>query len=1011
MAAKRAKSLPRTRRRSPRGNPRSSTRPTLGASSFQRLRRLTPHPESRVLKDGIEAFQTAMRDAAALNNKSAAVRGAGSLFSTALWGALFLAALASPSPAETVVFRGGRVEKNVKVIARKPGGIIDILVNNQVVSLSSDRYILATNQDVLSLRDGRFLEGKAVSENSFEVVWESPAGRETFALSKIKEIIRADESASGGGDDEDRNWGDLPSAEAALDSENPIEALKLLRDYASDPNTNMDRAPALTKRALDMVLAQIREFIRRGILSEAQSISDEVSLVIGDLRMDRAVEGDQRAFLSYVSNFNRQHAQVYLDAADAILRREDVGRYSLAWDLFLASHKIRPSFEAYTGPAELLIRQNRIQPPNPNSPNEPHPANLLLEARRLARQDHPSNWQSRWSRAWGELNSKERQQRLPMSIDPEAERPAPTPAPEPTPGIVVTDAMLQPAPMPAPAPVAPGWQGQVQTYYRSYVAPIWNGIDDWARRQFAASGQVVLGIAAAIALFNWGLALLIINARIQRMDFLAQRWKPYVKAVGLPALALYGVKTFANRKKAPKGAKCPHCSKVVENIDLYRDYKFDECPHCRKTIDPLYTLEDYIQHLLATLQRMSAEQSAGLAPGAPAGGMTMNPAERDAMQNLIRAIVTLGIRRRASDVHIEPEVEGAKVRMRIDGVLYDMLSIPPAIMRALVSAIKVMATMDIAEKRIPQDGKISLWIDGVDVDIRVNTAPHQVGERVAMRLLDSRAIKVDSTKLGMEGRNLEMFEQIIRRPAGVVYLTGPTGSGKTTTLYVALNTINDGRKNIVTIEDPIEYQLKGINQMQVNPAQGFTFASGLRSILRGDPDVIMIGEVRDKETADIGVDAASTGHLVFTTLHTIDAASVVARLFDLGVEPRRVSASLLAAIAQRLARVNCPVCKKPYHTTPAELKQLGMKDEDIAKTTFYKGFGCEKCQGTGFQGRVGLFEMFIPDEGIREMIESGGSPSVVREMARKRGMTTLREEGIQLVMQGTTTVEEVLRAT
>jgi type II secretory ATPase GspE/PulE/Tfp pilus assembly ATPase PilB-like protein len=270
---------------------------------------------------------------------------------------------------------------------------------------------------------------------------------------------------------------------------------------------------------------------------------------------------------------------------------------------------------------------------------------------------------------------------------------------------------------------------------------------------------------------------------------------------------------------------------------------------------------------------------------------------------------------------------------------------------------------------------------------------------------------VDSNRLGLEGAQLDLFETLIRRPSGVIYLTGPTGSGKTTTLYVALNTLNTGEKNIITIEDPIEYQLKGISQMQVNDSAGFSFAKGLRSILRSDPDIIMVGEIRDKETADIAIDAASTGHLVFTTVHTIDAPTVLTRLLDLGVEPRRAASSMLAAIAQRLIRVNCPACKKPYTPAPALLDQLGLIASDREDITFMKGTGCEACQQTGFQGRLGLFEVLAPDEALREMMESGSPINAIRDMARRKGMRTLREEGIERIRQGLTTVEEVLRCT
>jgi type II secretory ATPase GspE/PulE/Tfp pilus assembly ATPase PilB-like protein len=341
-------------------------------------------------------------------------------------------------------------------------------------------------------------------------------------------------------------------------------------------------------------------------------------------------------------------------------------------------------------------------------------------------------------------------------------------------------------------------------------------------------------------------------------------------------------------------------------------------------------------------------------------------------------------------------------------MLHDLTILPKSLANSVVSAVKVMSNLNITERRAPQDGKTNLWVDKADVDIRVVSSPAATGEKVSMRLLDSRMIFVDSTKLGVEGENLERFERAIRKPHGLILMTGPAGSGKTTTIYVALNTINTGEKNIITIEDPIEYQIKGINQMQVNPAANFTFATGLRSILRQDPDVILVGEIRDKETAEVAVEAAVTGHLIFTTLHTIDTASAFTRLLDLGAEASRFAAAIVAVIAQRLLRLNCTECKKAYKPKKEILEQLGFPPTS-KDFTFMHGTGCESCFHTGFRGRVGIFEIFVPDESMKEILETNVTSSVIRELARKKGMRTLREEGIKKVVQGQTTPEEVLR--
>ena len=378
------------------------------------------------------------------------------------------------------------------------------------------------------------------------------------------------------------------------------------------------------------------------------------------------------------------------------------------------------------------------------------------------------------------------------------------------------------------------------------------------------------------------------------------------------------------------------------------------------------------------------------------------------MQKLVRAILTLAVRRRASDLHLDTEADGALLRARIDGMMYEMLVMAKPVGIAFISALKIMANLDITERRVPQDGKASLWVDKNDLDLRINTSPASLGEKVSIRILNQKQIQVDPTKLGMDGDHLERFQRAIHRPHGLIIVTGPSGSGKSTTLYVALNEINTGEQNIVTIEDPIEYQLKGISQMQVNPAANFTFATGLRSILRQDPDVIMVGEIRDKETAVIAVEAAMTGHLVFTTLHTNDAPTAFGRLADMNVETRRLAESVICLLGQRLVRTICPDCRKPYKPKKADIELLHLADTEV---TYVHGTGCDSCMNTGYQGRIGIFEFLIPDDAIREVLETRATVSVLRELARKAGYRPMREEGIIRIVQGSTTVEEVIRVT
>jgi type II secretory ATPase GspE/PulE/Tfp pilus assembly ATPase PilB-like protein len=537
----------------------------------------------------------------------------------------------------------------------------------------------------------------------------------------------------------------------------------------------------------------------------------------------------------------------------------------------------------------------------------------------------------------------------------------------------------------------------------------------WKNQKYKEAGQLLwnrvgqtrilptLALVAAFIVVFWIIPVAIIRWRSRRVDLIAGKMLVWVKFTGLIGLLVYVILSifhFIFKKRAPREL-CPYCKKRIDTIEVYKDYNFRICPHCHENIVPVYSLESYILHLVENVQS-TMNQRAGYS-------FSKNIIEKDAMLKLIRGIITLAFRKRASDVHIEPENEGLKIRSRIDGMLYEILSLPKQIADPIVSAIKVMANMDISEKRVPQDGRISLWIDKRDLDLRISTSPVSNGEKASIRLLDPRDIQSDSTRLGLDGENLEKFERIIRKPYGLILVTGPSGSGKSTTLYVALHTLNTGDKNIVTIEDPVEYKLEGISQQQVHVEANFTFATGLRSILRQDPDVIMVGEIRDKETADIAIDAATTGHMVLTTLHTTDAPTAFGRLTDLGISIRRYAPILLAIVAQRLIRLNCPECKKPYKPDKSCLDMLELDEK--TQIVYKKGPGCQNCNNTGFYGRTGIFEILMPDDETKTLLESNPAVSVIRELARNKGMRTLREEGILKISMGLTTVEEVLRVT
>ncbi|MEW6410511.1 MAG: type II secretion system ATPase GspE [Nitrospirota bacterium] len=384
-------------------------------------------------------------------------------------------------------------------------------------------------------------------------------------------------------------------------------------------------------------------------------------------------------------------------------------------------------------------------------------------------------------------------------------------------------------------------------------------------------------------------------------------------------------------------------------------------------------------------------------------------AEDTPVVKLVNLIITQAAKENASDIHIELEEDSLRVRYRVDGVLHEAMSPPKEFHAGLVSRIKIMADLDIAEKRIPQDGRFPINTGRKEFDVRVSTLPTVFGEKVVMRLLEKTGGIKSLDELGFLPDTLSVFEKMIRRPYGFILVTGPTGSGKTTTLYSALSEINSMEKNIVTVEDPVEYEIKLINQVQINPKAGLTFASGLRSILRQDPDIMLVGEVRDSETANIAIHAALTGHLVFSTLHTNDSAGAVARLIDMGIEPFLISSSLLCVLSQRLIRRVCSSCRELYEPQPELLKQLGL--ENKVGVIFFNAKGCAECRDTGYSGRVGLYELLIITEAIRDLIVKKSSASVIKAEAVKKGFRTMREDGILKAMKGITTVEEVLRAT
>ena len=378
---------------------------------------------------------------------------------------------------------------------------------------------------------------------------------------------------------------------------------------------------------------------------------------------------------------------------------------------------------------------------------------------------------------------------------------------------------------------------------------------------------------------------------------------------------------------------------------------------------------------------------------------------------MVNAILTQGVQERASDIHVEPFEKHLDVRYRIDGILHKRMSPPRMIHAGLVSRIKIMANLNIAENRLPQDGRIKIKLQGKEVDIRVSTIPSQYGERVVMRLLNKSDVRYSLDTMGFTPEIRAGIQSQIEEPNGIILVTGPTGSGKSTTLYAFLTDLNKEDVNILTAEDPVEYEMDGIAQVQVHDKIGLSFASALRSFLRQDPDIIMVGEIRDQDTARIAIQAALTGHMVFSTLHTNDAPSAVTRLVDMGIEPYLITSTVRAVVAQRLVRKICPKCKTPYKPTPGEIAELGLKPSEAKSFKIYKGKGCESCVQTGYQGRMGIYELMIVDNDVQRAVLQGGDAEQVRQVALKNKMVSLLDYGKIKVQEGVTTIEEILRVT
>lgn len=531
--------------------------------------------------------------------------------------------------------------------------------------------------------------------------------------------------------------------------------------------------------------------------------------------------------------------------------------------------------------------------------------------------------------------------------------------------------------------------GEVMEYYKK---------QDWANFSRALGWRV--GGLAGFIFFYWVVPVNYYAKRMRKQrgfeDVSRMRW---VKLGGLLTVLVFYVSEFFQRTEQ---RLCPSCGTDLSNPKAFGDLQFEVCPFCGHKIKPLYTLEAYIEALAKTMDSVHGSDVASAS--------VASEDQRSTMLALISSIITLATRQRASDIHLERDPLRCLARFRIDGILHESLRFPANLHNYIVTSVKTMADMDVSERRLPQDGHFHHTVDGVSVHVRVSTIPTNLGEKMVLRLLDPRQAVLATEKLGFSSEGLEQFQRALRSSSGLILTTGPTGSGKTTLLYAALSAVNDGRRSIFTIEDPIEFQLPGINQVQNNEATGLTFATALRSIMRQDPDIIMVGEIRDAETAQIAVRAAQTGHLVFSTLHTMDAAAAFGRLVDIGIDPRAVASAVLCIVAQRLVRTICPECAQDVEVTSDDLARLGLRSLPPGARV-RAGAGCDNCVGSGYVGRTGIYEVLIPTRRIRELMDRNASVHEIRDAAVAAGMSTLRREAVLKVVQGITTIDEIVRVT
>ncbi|MCB2155855.1 GspE/PulE family protein [bacterium] len=839
--------------------------------------------------------------------------------------------------------------------------------------------------DRIVLKNGNVLEGKIISMDGAEVVIETGGLRQTIFTDQISEVTReADEDIG-------------PGEHYATEARQILEA--------GDPY-------GAWQKLVEMVKAEPAAWSRNAILVRRveKGLFDATATALDRNRYQQAL-----MFLDALGGDATGKLWESTTTAPVETRREQLRKY-----YGLAYYRLGKENRTNNNrvDAQRFLRQalQFLQPGDPAYADAQYQYGSTLkdeaaEVYRAGQVERSREIVEEAMRAFGEARSNavgdmalvqsasEELERLRDNVLPQLQRALMTPTPTPVP----TATPVTPTPTPTPEPKFV--ESILGTQAREKMRLALNKVLPQSMDSGKALDWIVIAVLFIIGF--WIVPGVILRFPAKKGGFYAEKWKKRVLFMGPFALIACLLDKMLHRPRARKGADkpCPGCGFDLADIYAYEDLDFTRCPNCRTEVEPIHSLVEYITRISNSLLIDAKQVERG-------AQMMTSLVEKETMQRLIRAVLTLGVRRRSSDLHIEPSSKGVPIRQRVDGIMTEMVILPGELAPAIVSALKIMGEMDITEKRRPQDGGFNIWIDGNEIDIRLTSIPASGYERMSLRMLDRRTIEMGPKKLGMVAGVRRMFEQAIHEPHGLILVTGPTGSGKSTTLYVALQELLTGDKNIVSIEDPIEFRLDGVNQIQVNTAVGLTFASGLRSILRQDPDVVMIGEIRDRETAEIAVSAANTGHLVLSTLHTIDTATCVSRLVELGVNPRQFAEALNVIMAQRLIRMICPDCRLPATPEDAVVTELNIPHAELEEYGFQEGKGCATCSKTGFFGRTGIFEMMVMNEALKTAFETRSlTTGEVREIAIVNGMKTLRHEALSLLKQGLTTADEVLRVT